>query len=219
MSEPKTTSPSQVPNTVKHAKALRVWHWANGLLIIALLITVLINSTILKPRKNAPLVQAEMQKSGVALTPQQAQTAVHALSDKVWDFHVYLGYFLAAFMLYRLVAEIFQPANRKFIKQIKAAWLLFKTPNAADGLHDIMVKVVYLVFYLLLVIMVITGLSLAFADNLGLAKSLEHNIKDVHGFCMYLVLGFVIVHIIGVVAAELRNEKGIVSDMINGGEE
>jgi cytochrome b len=66
--------------------------------------------------------------------------------------------------------------------------------------------------------MVVTGLFLAFEDALVAYKSIRHSVKEVHGFCMYLVLAFIIVHLAGVFLAERKEESsGLVSDMINGG--
>lgn len=65
--------------------------------------------------------------------------------------------------------------------------------------------------------MVITGLSIAFDNELGLTKSFSHSLKEVHGFCMYLILGFIVLHLGGVFMAERKDKKGIVSDMIGGG--
>ncbi len=64
--------------------------------------------------------------------------------------------------------------------------------------------------------MVVTGLSLAFED-VAFLKPMRHTVKDVHGFCMYLILAFIVVHLAGVFLAERKRSKGIVSDMINGG--
>ena len=65
--------------------------------------------------------------------------------------------------------------------------------------------------------MVLTGLSLAFGRELGIPRNVSHSIKEVHGFCMYLVIAYIIVHIVGVILAERKRSSGIVSDMINGG--
>ncbi len=70
-----------------------------------------------------------------------------------------------------------------------------------------------------LFVMVITGLFLAFEDLLAPFKTIRHSVKEVHGFCMYLVLAFIAVHLIGVFLAERKEGKGIVSDMINGGKD
>ncbi len=65
--------------------------------------------------------------------------------------------------------------------------------------------------------MAVTGLTLAFKKDLAIPRNIAHTIQDVHGFCMYLVLAFIAVHVIGVFLAERKESKGIVSDMINGG--
>jgi cytochrome b len=65
--------------------------------------------------------------------------------------------------------------------------------------------------------MVLTGLFLSFEDFFASFRSIRHALKEVHGFCMYLILAFIFVHLAGVFLAERKNEKGIVSDMINGG--
>ena len=46
---------------------------------------------------------------------------------------------------------------------------------------------------------------------------MRHDVKEVHGFIMYLIIAFIVVHIAGVLLAERKNSKGITSDMINGG--
>ena len=64
--------------------------------------------------------------------------------------------------------------------------------------------------------MVVTGLCLAFEDDVPLLKSI-HAFRQIHSFTMYLILAFITVHIVGVLLAERKQSKGIISDMINGG--
>ena len=64
--------------------------------------------------------------------------------------------------------------------------------------------------------MVVTGLCLAFEDDVSFLKSI-HAFRQIHSFTMYLILAFITVHIVGVLLAERKDSKGIVSDMINGG--
>jgi cytochrome b len=66
--------------------------------------------------------------------------------------------------------------------------------------------------------MAITGLCLNFEDDVPALKDM-HFIREIHEFTMYLILGFIIVHLAGVYLAEHKEGKGIVSDMINGGRE
>jgi Ni/Fe-hydrogenase 1 B-type cytochrome subunit len=66
--------------------------------------------------------------------------------------------------------------------------------------------------------MVSTGLTMVFQDDLGISRNIGHNVKEVHGFTMYLILTFIAAHIVGVYLAERSDQRGITSDMINGGE-
>jgi len=205
--------------TKSYSSSLRFWHWANVIVISGSLLTVLLNSTLLKSRNNAQLIKAEILKAGATVTDEQARSAAHALSDKVWDVHVYFGYGLAALFLFRLILEFFQVADQKFIRTLKTAFYNFRETKKQReaALHELVVKLIYLAFYLLLLIMVVTGLFLAFEDFFAPYKAIRHSVKSVHGFCMYLVLAFIVVHLTGVFLAERKDSKGIVSDMINGG--
>jgi len=206
----------------KYSLSLRIWHWASALIITGSLITVLINATILDDHSTAMFLKAELQRSGAPVNDHQSQSVAHALSDKVWEVHTYFGYTLAALFLFRLILEFFQLADQKFIRKIKSAYQQYYIIKKERELarHELMVKLIYLAFYLVLTIMVITGLPLAFEDQLTVLKPIRHSIKDVHGFCMYLVIAFILVHLTGVLLAERKKDsKGIVSDMINGGNE
>jgi thiosulfate reductase cytochrome b subunit len=63
----------------------------------------------------------------------------------------------------------------------------------------------------------VTGLTLAFDDELGISKEVKEIIKDVHYYIMYSIITFIIAHISGLTKAEVTNSnKGIVSGMIHG---
>ncbi|MGY3051836.1 Ni/Fe-hydrogenase 1 B-type cytochrome subunit [Pedobacter sp. UYEF25] len=203
-------------STKKYDLKIRVWHWLTALVVTGSLLTVLINSTLLD-RSQTPAVQKELQNAGVQLSAEQARAATHGLEDQVWGIHIYFGYALAALFVFRLITEAFLPKEQKFIVKAKEAYRRYRDSPLVNLRHNFFVKVIYAIFYLLLLIMVCTGLSLAFQDELGISRQIGHTIKEVHGFCMYLVLGYVVIHIVGVLLAENQDSKGIVSDMINGG--
>ncbi|MEO8886908.1 MAG: cytochrome b/b6 domain-containing protein [Mucilaginibacter sp.] len=219
--EPTRTDIAHPNHNKKYSRGLRFWHWANMVVISGSLITVLINSTLLDRRGTTSLITSGLKETGVTVTDKQAGNVSHALNDKVWELHTYFGYALAALLLFRLILELFQLADQKLIRKIKAAYLQFQTTKKQREIarHELTVKIIYAGFYLLLMVMAITGLFLAFENLLAPYKAIRPTVKDVHGFCMYLVLAFIAVHVIGVFLAERKDSKGIVSDMINGGGE
>ena len=204
----------------KHSLGLRLWHWLSLLVISGSLITVLINSTLITRENTVPLVTSELAQQHVTVNAEQARSVGHALEDQVWGIHIYFGYALAALLLFRIVLEFFQLADQKFIRKMKVAYAQYRlTKQNRMARHELAVKSLYSLFYLLLITMAITGLFLAFEDFFEPFKSIRHDVKEVHGFCMYLILGFIALHVGGVLLAEGRKEKGLVSDMINGGGE
>lgn len=80
-----------------------------------------------------------------------------------------------------------------------------------------MVKLGYIGIYFVLLFMSVTGLSIHFHESLGISKDLADNIKDIHELVFNAILIFVSLHIIGVIIAENRDEKNIISDMVHGG--
>lgn len=200
----------------KYDIKIRLWHWLSALVITGSLITVLINSTLLD-RSQSPFVQKELQDAGVQLTTKQARAATHGLEDQIWGIHIYFGYALAALFLFRLISEAFLPREKRFVFKAIQAYRSYSNLRLTKLRHNFAVKVLYAICYITLLIMVLTGLSLAFQDNLGISRSFGHSIKQVHGFCMYIVLGFIVLHVGGVIFAETKEDKGIVSGMINGG--
>ncbi|EOR93936.1 putative Ni,Fe-hydrogenase I cytochrome b subunit [Arcticibacter svalbardensis MN12-7] len=203
--EPVHKDVENLPQYIKNSSPLRLWHWLSAIAISGSLITVLINSTLFE----GPAMRAT----------QAAKELSHELQERVWGVHIYFGYAVATLFLFRLILEAFQLRDQKFSISLKKLYQRFFVARQRTLLvrHGLTVKILYLVFYLLLTIMVVTGLSLAFHNELGIPKPLSHSIKEVHGFCMYLIIAFILVHIAGVVMAERKESNGIVSDMINGG--
>ena len=217
--EPTKKDVPHLKQTKQYSSSLRLWHWANALVISGSLLTVLLNSTVLKGRNSAVLIKSSLQQAGNQATDDQARSVAHALSDKVWDIHVYFGYALAALLLFRIILEFFQLADQKLIRKVKSVYRDFKATkkDREKCLHELTVKTIYVAFYVLLLVMVLTGLFLAFEDFFAPYKAIRGTVKSVHNFGMYLVLVFIAVHLAGVFLAERKDGKGIVSDMINGG--
>ena len=203
----------------KNSAALRIWHWLTFLVVTALIVTVLMASTVLDPRENIPVVQNILKDKGVVVSNDQTFAVTHMYDDKMWGLHEILGYALAFLFLSRIAVELTQPKEERISYRMKKARVALKqtVTDKKEWKHYLIVKASYSLFYLLLFAMVATGLTIAFGKDLGLAAPTRHTVKEVHGFIQYLIYAFLFFHLAGVIRAELRNAKGIVSGMINGG--
>lgn len=214
-----TASVVDQPISKKNSLALRLWHWSSAAVISGLLTTILFLFVILKMKTVGPQFQEVLQKEGVTMTKEQVRGLTRIVSHRIWDWHIYLGVALSFLLLFRIVLEFFQPAGQRFGAKMGVARQYFRQVGAdmQDARHSLLVKYSYVAFYLMLTVLVLTGLVLIYADDVEWLHELEHTVKEVHNFTMYLVIAFVVVHVVGVVWSELTKGKGIVSDMINGG--
>jgi Ni,Fe-hydrogenase I cytochrome b subunit len=210
---------TEATRTKKYSFSIRVWHWLNAVIITGSLLTVMINSSLMNAWTNTSLITDRLKEKGVQITEDQARSVAFALSDKVWAVHTYLGYALAGLFLFRLMLEFFELADQRLIRKIKAARQSFlsRQEDRISLRNEMLIKTLYAVFYGLLMVMVITGLCLAFREAAPILGKM-HFIKEIHGFTMYLIIGFIVVHIAGVLIGERKGHKGIVSEMINGGQ-
>lgn len=204
----------------QYTSSLRLWHWLSALAITALLITVLINSTLLESERSDKSAPSIIGRNGIAVSPEQTAVVQHDLREQIWHLHTYIGYGLAALFLFRILLEFFEAADKRLINKIKKAYSLYFVIKKERelALHEFFVKMLYTIFYIILGVSVITGLCLAFRNDFAVIKAARW-IKEVHEINMYLIIGFILVHLAGVYLAERnKDSKGIVSDMINGGE-
>lgn len=205
----------------KHSALIRIWHWLTFLFVISLIITVLFASTVLNPRENVSVVQNVLKSKGITADNNQTFAVTHLYDDKMWNLHKLLGYGLAFLFLSRVVIEFMQSDEEKNPARIKKALFAFlqskKPEEKKDLRHYLIVKYSYMLFYGILLVMVVTGLTIAFGGDFGLSGPTRHNIKEIHGFVQYFIYAFVIFHLAGIILADLGKAKGIVSSMINGG--
>ena len=182
----------------------RIWHWANAVVVLGLIGTVLLRKGFLSYRENAQVILDKLSAIDVSITLDQAKTIARAIRAPMWEWHIILGYALAFLVVYRIILFFTESGKQSF---------KFKELD----LHHKLVSAGYVVIYATLFFMAISGLVIHFYEDLGLLKDTAGKIKDVHEAVYQVVLYFVPLHIIGVVAADIRDEKGITSDMINGG--
>ncbi len=201
-----------------HSAALRIWHWLTFIFMMATILTVFIASTFLDTRSNVGMIERVLQEKGVQATQEQAFSVAREFEERMWDWHKILGFGLAVMLIGRLIIELTQPTEERVRSRMKSAILMSRsgTGDKTDYRHYTVVKWSYFIFYLALLFLVITGLLLAFSHNLGMAGSVRHSIREIHGAAQYLIYAFVVFHIGGAIMADLGKFKGVISGMIHG---
>ncbi len=197
---------------------IRIWHWLVFVVISGIIITVLINSTIINQRMNAGMVREQLKTRGATITEEQAFSVSREYEDKFWGIHKILGYGLAFLLVSRIIIELTQPGEEKIRSRFRSALGLYRLNNSDRKVfrHYLGVKTGYLLFYILVVCMALTGLGLAFGRDLGFTREFSRTIREFHSFGQYLMYAFVALHIGGVIIGENMKIRGIVSGMING---
>ena len=209
------------PATATHdySRGMRIWHWVNATLVSGQLLTILFQMVIVNARSAVPEFQAAIAKSGGSLTQQQGRAMAHVISERIWTWHVWIGLTLAAFWLFWTVMQALDPAGRRFGARLLVAARRYKLAapaEHADARHALGAKLTYAVFYLAITTMVMTGLALVFADDVPFLHGIEHPVKEVHNVTMYVIIGYIVLHVGGVVWAEVTDDHGLVSRMVSG---
>ncbi|MEA1952922.1 MAG: cytochrome b/b6 domain-containing protein [Campylobacterota bacterium] len=183
----------------------RIWHWLHAMVVLGLLGTVFLRKTFLSWRTNSELLMQKLAEINLEVTTEQAKMLAKAIRSPMWEWHIILGYALVALLLWRVVL-FFTYSGRQNYLNLKE-----------ESIHKLMVKLGYIGIYAILFFMAISGLVIHFYETFGMTKALAHSIKEIHEFVFYAIYIFVPMHIIGLFVAENQDEKGIISDMVNGG--
>jgi len=183
----------------------RLWHWIHAVVVLGLLGTVFLRKTFLSWRTNSEILSSKLSSIDISVTADQAKMLAKSVRAPMWEWHILLGYALTALLIWRIALFFTQSGKQNYLNL------------RTESFHKKMVKVGYIGIYVVLAFMAISGLIIHFYETLSLTKDTAHNIKEVHELVYNALLIFVPLHIVGVMVAENRDEKGIVSDMINGG--
>lgn len=202
----------------KHSAMVRTWHWLTFIILTSSIITVLLTSTLFNQRDNIVVVQNQLKAKGITVTEDQAFSVSREYEDKLWGVHKLLGYGLAFLLLSRVMIEFIHKPEEKFRTRMKNAFLLYKqnSENKKEYRHYLIVKWSYLFFFVLLLIMVLTGLGLAFGRELSFSRGVHNAVKEIHSITQYFIYAFLFFHVCGVLIADNNRDKGLVSGMISG---
>jgi len=184
----------------------RLWHWIHATVVLGLIGTVLLRKTFLSWRTNSELLTQKLSEINLEVTADQAKVLAKAIRAPMWEWHIILGYALAALVVWRILL-FFTESGKQNYQNL-----------GVETFHKKMVKLGYIGIYGIILFMAVSGLVIHFYEALGLTKDSAHDIKEIHELAYNAILIFAPLHIIGVFIAENQDEKGILSDMVNGGE-
>ena len=182
----------------------RFWHWLMAFSVIGLLGTVALRKTFLSWHTNSDIIQIKLAEAGTEITVETAALVAKAIRAPMWEWHYIFALFLGISILIRLfmVARDFS---------IFPLLVLIRAPK-----EEKLQRGVYLFLCMSLMAMGVSGGVLYFYETLGFTKEGIHWVKEFHEYVMYAVVGFVSLHLVGVMIHEFKTKEGIVSKMIHG---
>ena len=205
----------------QHSRAIRVWHWLTAIVTALLLFTIMVSKSFLSGWHAGYVIDHAAAKAGTTLSVEQINVIVDALRNTIWKWHTRFGYVLSGLIVFRIMIEFFQPGKERFFMKISNAFTAFRhNEDKKSARHFLIVRCIYLLFYLLIITMAVTGIWLSLHSNVALAQmELRHTIHSLHEACFNFLLLFLLIHLVGVIKAERGKHKNIVSAMIHGGKE
>jgi Ni,Fe-hydrogenase I cytochrome b subunit len=194
-----------------HSVGLRIWHWLDALVVIGLITTYFLRQGLVSSLR---FFTRRLSEGGLSVADATTRPITRELVHQLWAWHVYFGYALTTLLVLRVI--LFFTDKRNPVRDCWEGICRLRTHYDFRNIHNVGVRAGYVAFYALQLFMVVSGLMLTFDQSLGLGKDFRHLVNEAHETVMWFFLAFVIAHIVGVFAAENRDDPGIVSAMING---
>jgi cytochrome b561 len=177
----------------------RILHWSIAICMTLLLLTIFLRLTWLEKNNVAAIIQDFLGEKGAALSQDDAILLAKKIRKPMWQWHIYLGYALTGLYSLRMLLPLFgkmpfsSPFNAQLDRQTKIQYGI------------------YLVFYVLVAVSLTTGLLIEFGP-----KSIKDPMEEIHELSLYYLVGYMILHIGGVLLADFTKSPGIISRIISG---
>jgi cytochrome b561 len=147
----------------------------------------------------ADIIQAYLNGTDQSLSREQLIVLAKQIREPMWDWHIYLGYVLTGLFSLRFILPFF-------------GTMKFQNPLAKNlSFKQKFQKWTYIIFYVFVIVSLTTGLIIEFGP-----KEFKTPMKEIHVLGIYYLIGFIVLHIGGVLIAEFTNQKGIISRIVSG---
>lgn len=184
---------------IKYSKIYRLIHWAIAASFLLLLITIFLRLTWMNKYNVAAIIQDYLSDTNQALSQDQLISLAKKIRQPMWNWHIYIGYVLTGLISLRFILPLF-------------GHMKFQNPFAKNlSIKEKFQKWIYIIFYGCVVISLITGLIIEFGP-IEFKKPME----EIHVLGIYYLIGFIVLHVAGVLIAEFTDQKGIISRIISG---
>ena len=174
-------------------------HWLIAFSMMALLATIFLRLTWMNKNNVADIIKEYLSTTDQSLNDDQLIQLAKKIRQPMWVWHIYIGYFLVGLFTIRITLPFFgemtwqNPLKKGLTgKQRFQFW-------------------VYIVFYACVTGSLITGLIIEFGP-----KEMKKSMEELHELSIYYLLGYIVLHIGGVLWAEMTSEKGLISKIISG---
>lgn len=176
----------------------RFLHWIMALAMSILFITGFLRMYWMNKKHVIAIIESKTLASPI--TDEQMSDIAKAIRAPMWEWHE----LFAHVMIFSFIARIIY----MLVKGIR-----FPNPfNSTLALKDRLQGFTYIYFYVFVFISAATGVCI----EKGFFTQWKDGIETIHKLGIYWFPIFILMHIIGIVAAEYSNKKGIVSKMIGG---
>ncbi len=187
--------------TTKYSKVYRIIHWAIVTSFLILLSTIFLRMNWMNKHNIASIIQEYLNTTDQVLSQKQLLALAKKIRHPMWEWHIYIGYVLTGLFCIRFILPAFG--------QMKIQNPLDKTLSIKEKIQ----KWTYIIFYISVIISLLTGLGLIvdFIPN-----ELKDPMGDIHVLSLYYLVAFIFIHLSGVLFAEFTEHKGIISRIISG---
>ncbi len=183
----------------KYSKIYRIIHWAIAVSFLLLLITIFLRLTWMNKYNVATIIQDYLSGTDLVLTQDQLIVLAKKIRQPMWDWHIYIGYVLVGLFSIRFILPAF-------------GHMRIQNPITKNlSIKERFQKWAYIIFYICVATSLVTGLII----ELG-PKEFKKPMEEIHVLGIYYLIGFIVIHISGVLVAEFTVHKGIVSRIVSG---
>lgn len=185
--------------TTNYSRIYRIIHWTIALTFMLLLITIFLRLTWMNKYNMADIIEGYLSGTNQSLSREQLIVLAKQIRKPMWDWHIYLGYVLVGLFSIRFILPFF-------------GTMKFQNP-LANGLtkKQKFQKWSYIIFYICVLVSLVTGLIIEWGP-----KDLKKPMEEIHVLGIYYLVAFIVIHVVGIIIAELTDQKGIISRIIGG---